>query len=309
VNELISIVVPVYNVEQYLEQCLKSIIAQTYQKLEILLIDDGSTDRSSIICDTYSALDSRIKVIHKANGGLSSARNKGLDISKGEYISFVDADDFVAPEFIRDLYEALVDVNAELAVCNCQYVDCNYNAIHTHDDCYVIKDGVRKGTELMSSYMFEKLDCMYTVVWNKLYKRNLLLTLRFPIGRMHEDEFISYKIIYNANLIACLSKRLYFYVQRKQSITSVSSEKRMTDKVAAFDEKAYYFHQKKEYLYEAETLIDLFFLYSECNNQENKISFEIKKRYRKIFFRIITNRKIKFAWRLKYILCYISPRL
>ena len=121
----ISVIIPIYNVEKYLEKCIDSVLAQTYRNIEIILVDDGSTDKCADICDSYLKKDSRVKVIHKVNGGLSSARNAGLDIAEGDFISFVDSDDFIEKEMLEKLYEALMEADADMAVCNFRWIDTN----------------------------------------------------------------------------------------------------------------------------------------------------------------------------------------
>ena len=164
-KELISVIVPVYNIEDYIAQCIESILKQTYSNLEILLVNDGSTDCCPEICDRYAGLDSRIQVIHKSNGGLSSARNSGLNQACGEYIAFIDGDDFIHPEMLEDLYFALKDCDADMSVCNLQYVDENGNPIREYPNHIIPKQVLN--AEGVFAKSLERYGYYYVVVWNK----------------------------------------------------------------------------------------------------------------------------------------------
>lgn len=218
-NPLISIIIPVYNVEKYIKDCVNSILKQTYTNLEIILIDDGSTDTSGQICDDYACKDSRINVIHKANGGLSEARNVGIDIAKGEYITFIDSDDYVFPSFIEYLHDLISRNNADISVCQPINVD-EYNK------------ALSKGGEQIDKVVKGNYDCMEeylsgnaidTVAWRKLYKSDLFKSgVRYPIGKYHEDVWTTYKLIAQCNTISIGSKALYAYRQRTGSIVNSS---------------------------------------------------------------------------------------
>lgn len=212
-NELISVIIPVYNVEDYLERCINSVLKQSYKNLEIILVDDGSTDNSGKICDEYTKKDSRIKVIHKVNGGLSDARNKGFDIATGIYIAFIDSDDFVTYDYIQYMYENLVKNGAELSISGIRNV-------WKEED---IKEDIHINTQIMSSEeTFENLlfDKGISIsAYGKLYHRNLLENNKFPKGKVYEDTAIMYKIIYEAKKIVYGNKKCYYYVARAGSIS------------------------------------------------------------------------------------------
>lgn len=177
--DLVSVIVPVYGVERYLDRCIRSVVNQSYRHLEIILVDDGSMDRCPAICDTWAGRDPRIRVIHKSNGGLSSARNAGLDVAGGEFIAFVDGDDYVDPEYVSTMIGAVQDVHADLAMCSVFHEDADGNAIAqmvpVHRREYAPVTDVRKTCPGM--------DCMRqrgdengadnVVAWNKLYRRSL----------------------------------------------------------------------------------------------------------------------------------------
>lgn len=209
---LVSIIVPIYKVEPYLRRCLDSIVNQTYTNLEVILVDDGSPDNCPQICEEYAVKDSRIVVIHKENGGLSDARNAGLDICKGEYISFVDSDDWVNEEYIEKLISIITKESADIAIGeNSQTRQVSQ------------KQNAKAVTKTFSSkdaliHLFTQNHIAFIVSWGKIYKRNLFSALRFPVGKFHEDEFTSYILLSNAKKIAYTSQILYFYFQRPNSI-------------------------------------------------------------------------------------------
>ena len=213
---LISVIVPVYNVAEYLPECVDSIINQTYKNLEIILVDDGSTDACPDICDEYAKRDSRIRVIHKKNGGLSDARNVGLDICTGEWIGFVDSDDYIAHDMYEKLYASAVEVQADVSVCQ-SIKDKNGTLLYSN---------YQRGTEILYSKedMINRMFCggVQTIaVYLKLYRKNVFLDLRFPVGKTNEDAFIILSIIDNTDKMVIIPDALYYYRLRIGSITNV----------------------------------------------------------------------------------------
>lgn len=243
---LISIIVPVFNVENYLEKCIESIIAQTYQNIEIILVDDGSEDNSGRICDKFAKEDSRIVVIHKKNGGLSTARNAGIDIAKGFFIGFIDSDDYVSVDFCEILLQAIINEKADMAICNFLSVDENYNSIQENNTNLPIKNSCVNADEFMKGYCGE-FGWYYVIACNKLYKKSLFNSLRYPIGKQHEDAFLIHRLTYQCNKIACVQYPLYYYVQRKGSIMSQISVRNMDLGDALLDQ--YWFAKKINILY------------------------------------------------------------
>ena len=210
----ISIVVPIYKVEDYLERCINSILNQSFENFELILVDDGSPDRCGEICDEYAKKDNRIKVIHKENGGLSDARNAGLDIARGIFVGFVDSDDFIHKDMYSILYKAILDSKCDVAQCKFKY-------FHKEDELEknIINDGKYK--------IYTNIDAIEEMidnknlnvnVWNKLYKRELFDDIRFPKGKIHEDEFVTYKIFYKANSISYVDKEMYYYFSNDTGI-------------------------------------------------------------------------------------------
>lgn len=232
---LVSVIVPIYKVEPYLRRCLDSIVKQTYTNLEIILVDDGSPDGCPQICDEYAAKDKRIVVIHKENGGLSDARNAGLDICKGEYISFVDSDDWTNENYIANLLDIITKNKADIAIAE---------NIRT-DGCFEPSKGnisINVYTPQNAlKHLFSQNHIAFTVSWGKLYKKELFSTLRFPKGKFHEDEFTTYLLFYNSKKLVYTSQILYFYYQRTDSIVST----RHPWDVLEFFEQRYLFFKKK----------------------------------------------------------------
>lgn len=216
----ISVIVPVYNVEKYLSQCLDSIIHQTYKNLEIILVDDGSTDSSGLICDNYSQKDKRIKIIHKCQGGLSDARNAGLKIATGEYISFIDSDDFIDKNMYSILINNTQKYNSDIVWFNYyNYYSKKHfinSSIIKNNDLYDLSssDKIKFAKNLFYQY---KMDAH---VWAKLYKRSIFNNIKFPYGKLFEDIFVLLPILSNAKIISTIPDCLYFYRNRSESIVN-----------------------------------------------------------------------------------------
>ena len=243
-RDKISVIVPIYKVEDYLHRCVDSIINQTYTNLEIILVDDGSPDNCPMICDEYAERDSRIKVIHKKNGGLSDARNAGLDISTGEYIMFIDSDDFVDKDMMKSMMQNMIDNEVDMVVCNINYV---------YDDKEVVKynhpDRILDKYEAMEEYL--KDGIVQAVAWNKLYKKSLINDMRYKVGKTNEDEFFTYKVVDKTDKIYYNSRPFYNYIQRDSSIMGKYSIKRL-DGVEASYERLNFIKKKYPTLYEKE---------------------------------------------------------
>lgn len=215
-NPIISIIIPVYNVEKYLDRCVASVINQTYQNLEIILVDDGSPDCCPDICDNWARRDSRIKVIHKSNGGPSSARNTGLDISNGSYICFIDSDDWIADEMIEVLLKSCQKYEVKLAVCGRYDVHSGKNTLEIGK--LPAEDRVTDAESATAKMLLGKeFDCS---ACGRLYHRSLWQNIRFPTGKIYEDIAILYKVVLSADNIALVRNPLYFYFRHTQSITT-----------------------------------------------------------------------------------------
>ena len=239
---LISIIVPCYNTEDYIEQCLDSLIHQSYKNLEIILVNDGSTDDTDAKIQPYLS-DDRIKYIIQENKGLSGARNTGLDIMKGEYVCFVDSDDFLHKDYVKTLYENLIKTDADISICDfLLYYDDAPVDIETLpvEETLDVKSR-DEGMDYIDTYGLK-----YILAWNKLYKAYIFDNIRYPLGKLHEDEFVAHHIFYKTNKSVFTSRKLYSYRQgRKDSIMSNITVKNFNDAVEAFDDRIKFYRKHK----------------------------------------------------------------
>lgn len=251
---LISVIIPVYQVEPYLRRAVDSVLGQTYRNLDIILVDDGSPDRCPKICDEYAAREARVRVVHKKNGGLSDARNAGLDVAGGDYIAFLDSDDYYAPCFIEVLYNALIRSHARVALCRYEVTGPGSGGLSPDfDRAYrQWKDGkaeesVYTGEELLANqYDAICQDATYFIVsWNKLYEASLWKDIRFPKGRIHEDEATTYKLLERAGRGVYVRLGLYAYFSAAGSITRDRFSVKRLDWVQALTDRILYFEQKQ----------------------------------------------------------------
>jgi glycosyltransferase involved in cell wall biosynthesis len=227
---LVSIVIPIYNVEKYLEECLNSVINQTYKSIEVILVDDGSTDRSGVIADRLARDDARLTVIHKSNGGLSDARNVGMRLAKGKYITFVDSDDYVDERFIEKILTMAERSSADIVQCNNSR---SSDQLGKGSNKFVAMSGRDAFVKLM------KFRIVSPTAWGKLYRLSLFRdnNLEFPVGRLHEDTAILYKLVYFASSIICLDMVLYYYRINSNSIMSSAYTKNHHESVVKYHEE------------------------------------------------------------------------
>ena len=222
--ELISVIVPVYNVESYVAKCIESIQNQSYQHLEIILVDDGSTDDSGDICDQYAAYDDRIKVIHQENGGLSAARNTGIEAANGDYIGFVDSDDYIGLTVYEDMLHLLKENNLDII---------EFTAFRD-------KNGKLEIFDKDDALRLAMHDC-FVAAWSKLYKRSVIGDVRFPIGRKFEDTATSYLYVANSKRVGHINRCYYYYRLNPNSITQTSFDpKSRWDFVIGYEERLQY---------------------------------------------------------------------
>lgn len=250
--DLISVIVPVYKVEDYLDRCVESIVNQTYWNLEIILVDDGSPDKCSSMCDMWAEKDCRIKVVHKANGGSAQARNVALDIAKGDYIAFVDSDDMMNCNMLAILHNVAVEQNADI-------VECDYSidkdvAINNNFRIapVVIYDSQMAMLESINDTLFRQ------VVWNKLYKAAIIEKIRFVEGKTIDDEFWTYRAIGNATKLVHIQEKLYFYRQQDGSVMHQQYSLKRLAAVEAHVERHKYISSNFPAIY-AQSLVQLWF--------------------------------------------------
>ena len=236
-HDLISVIIPVYKVEKYLCRCVDSVLEQTYTNMEIILVDDGSPDNCPIMCDEYARQDSRVKVIHQENAGLSGARNAGIDMAQGQWLAFVDSDDYLAADFLERLYQACVDTGSSLSVCRWEYVRGETIPEHGTGETRVYT-----GREMLAN-LYVPDGAYFVVAWNKLYRKELFEDIRYPLGRIHEDEATTYRIYDKVKKAAYVDRSLYGYFVTPVSITRGFNPKRM-DWVTAVAERLDFFEQK-----------------------------------------------------------------
>lgn len=228
---MISIIVPVYNVEGYIEKCIQSLMNQTYHNLEIILVDDGSTDGSGHICDIYANKDDRIIILHKENGGLSDARNYALDRAHGEFIAFVDGDDWVHPQMYELMQKVMGMWGADVVACGFEQHDVDFGSKRYGMGELNVK--LLTGAKALSDIE----EVALAAACNKLYKKELFDGIRYPKGKLHEDEFVIHRIYYRCNKVAIIDKSLYFYTIRSGSIMSQMTSKRINDALEAFADR------------------------------------------------------------------------
>ena len=214
--ELISIIVPIYNAEAYLDRCVRSIVEQTHRNLEIILVDDGSPDHCPTMCDAWAAKDSRIKVIHKKNGGGGEARNVALDIAKGQYIGLIDSDDYIEPHMYAHLL-SLMDEDVDIAECGILETESDHTAL---DDGSCFESKIYSVQEAMKLHIADSL--FRQTPPNKLYRRSTIEGIRFPVGNRIDDEFWTYRVIANARKLVRTSCNMYAYRQQPGSVMHLS---------------------------------------------------------------------------------------
>lgn len=244
-NDLISVIIPVYNVEHYLDACIQSVLDQTYSNIQIIIINDGSTDDSLAICQKWSLIDPRILLFDKVNGGLSSARNKGLDESSGDYICFIDSDDVIHVDFIKILHESVSKHGSDMATCG-------YKEFFDHDPIdlhgpLTITSQSHTGDYFLNHLYTDGYFPLHIIAVNKIYKKKIWNNLRFPIGKIHEDEYVIHHIYAQTQSVVFVENALYFYRQRSNSIMGNFSNKRFDDILNLYVERRAFFKLRQEF--------------------------------------------------------------
>lgn len=291
---LVTIVVPMYNVEKYIEKCLNSLINQTYKNIEIIIINDGSKDNSLSIAEKKAKGDSRIKIISQPNQGLSAARNAGIDNASGSYICFVDSDDFVHQDYVKLLLECILKNEADISACGFFYIDEEGNKWKRKE-----KENKLYNNEEALKDIFSKEQNTEIMTWNKLYKIQLFRDnkIYFPIGRYHEDNFTTYKLYYYAKKIVMISNELYYYLQRNNSIMGQKFNKKRLDIIDAIEETKNFFKDKELDLYEE---IQCYEILTKINILNNMIRDKYKEKEKKDIVKDIKENKKNYK-KNKYI--------
>lgn len=253
-NDLVTVIIPVYQVEEYLEDCIKSIISQTYSELEIILVDDGSTDNSPQICDQYAQMDSRIKVIHKTNGGLSSARNAGIDICTGKYVTFVDSDDVVADVMIEEMLNLANQEHAEIVKIGVIRKN-NYS-----ENIAIPKDYATYSGDGALSLLFRS-NSQIVCGCGKLFTREVIGDIRFPIGRYYEDEYFTPRMYLRAKRVVLSESEYYFYMQRDNDsiLRGKITDKKVRDSIWISLDRIELFHSLGKNKLEQDATIDYYY--------------------------------------------------
>ena len=292
-GEKISVIVPVYNVEQYLERCVESIINQTYKNLEIILVDDGSPDKCGQLCDELAKTDDRIKVFHKENGGLSDARNYGVERANGEYIGFVDSDDYIHECMYEELYKAIKKSGTSIAECGVTRVYKNTLRPHYEgEDYFLVLD--REG--YLKEYLENKR--LYGSAWCKLIHRDLAKKIKFPTGKIYEDAFYTLELLKTVDKYTLISGNYYYYYIRENSITTRSFSSKDMDYIEIMNEIEDYtlanFPIFKEQLLVRLTFayISIFNQLLEVDNYKRKSEYKIlKNKLKDNYFKVLSNKK------------------
>lgn len=310
---MISIIVPVYNVEDYIERCIKSILDQSFREFELILVDDGSLDMSGKICDEYAKNDQRIKVIHKKNGGLSSARNEGIKVARGEYIGFVDSDDFINKDMYKILYRISKKYDADISVCDFEYISDNKEVVGSI--CESKKNIVIYSNEEALNKLYSNENIKFIVAWNKLYKKHLFSSIYYDINKSHEDEFIIHKLFYNANKIVSCSESLYYYYENYKSIMRVDFNINRLDIIEAMKNRMEFFREKGliELEYKTQNMylyyfMPYYYITRKKLNNKNKL-IELRKEFKKVYKYLLKNPKYNTKVKILWFIFFCSPSL
>lgn len=240
----ISVIVPVYNVEEYLRPCIDSILEQTFTDFELILVDDGSPDRCGEICDEYEQIDKRIRVIHQENGGLSAARNAGLDVMSGEYVTFIDSDDLVDKKFLEELYDNIQNDKAQISLCQLQEFE-NISEIKNLYGSQPKRNVISGQQAALAVYRYA--SGVGVAAWGKLYRKDLFDNIRFPVGKIHEDQAIIPIVLFNAEVVSVSYEKLYFYRKVDNSIMNRTFSIQRYDDIEAVDRCISFFYKKRAF--------------------------------------------------------------
>ncbi|WP_034765862.1 glycosyltransferase family 2 protein [Rossellomorea vietnamensis] len=306
-NPGISIIVPVYNVEPYLRDCVDSILDQTFTNIEIILVNDGSTDNSGLICDSYSNGHSNIRVIHKEHKGVSSSRNSGVAAAKGDYIGFVDGDDRIEPNMYLELYNLCVETKSDISICKLGR-EINGEIINIDNQTFQMNlNHIDAMKELFKGHLYRFSLC------NKLFNKTCFKDIQFPEGRIHEDLSTTYKLFANSNKAMYTNYLGYIYVKRNKSILTSSYSKKRLEAFIGWDEILNFMNEKypqlsNEYLaaFTYGCIDNMYYILNEIEDKREKLEYLNKLQYyiRKNYREIIKNKKL--SHRYKYLITMIN---
>lgn len=306
--EKISIIAPVYQVEKYIGQCIESVINQTFKNFELILIDDGSKDKSGNICDEYAKRDKRIHVVHTENKGAASARNRGLDLATGKYIAFVDGDDYLAKNMLDKLYKVITQENCDVVVCDF----LNLHANPDKDFSLQLSDSKVSGREILSHLKNQKNYGVWTIVWNKLYKKEILKDLRFPEGKYFEDEIFSDQLYLRCNEVQVISDVLYYHRVLETSTMNTQKIRNYLDLIDAFQLRINLYLENRlpdDEIYKV--LIYMLEPYTKCAKADfmgnDKEKLKQAKRFIRKSSRILIKKRLSFIKKCSLILIAFFP--
>lgn len=305
VKHFISVIVPVYRVEKYIRKCIESILSQSFKNFELILIDDGTTDNSGRICDEYGKLNNNIIVIHKENGGLSDARNAGIKIARGQFITFIDSDDYISLDYLKILYDVQRKTNADIV-----------QALYTRKMKFASQD--EEIVEFTSQEAIKELltwGMIEVYAWAKLYKRSLFEDIEYPIGYINEDAFTTYKLIANANKVCVIKKEIYYYRITPDSIMNQHFNKKRFQILEVFDNMANFFccrgmsyNDELEY-YKMRVEINL---YNECIKDEksaDEFDYELTEIRKNMMNYNVNNKYTDGKYRILILILSSFPKL
>lgn len=304
----LSIIMPVYNVKNYIRKCIESVLEQKFIDYELILVDDGSNDGSGVICDEYSKKDKRIIVIHQKNKGLSGARNSGINIAKGEFIGFIDSDDWIHKNMYYDLVNIAIKEKSDI-------VQCGYIKTENEEENNIlINNYINNYSNIEALYNLYNNNYPITVVcWNKIYKKELFKDIQFPVGKIHEDEFTTHKLLYKAKKVTFIESQYYYYRQRSGSIMSEKFSPKSLDKLEALREKIsfmenintdLYLKAVKQYL---NFLRKIYFISQKELPDNKKLAVKLKKESRTFASIYLFKMDEKFSKKISLALFCINP--
>lgn len=315
-DELISVIIPVYNVKEYLSECIESLINQTYPYFEIILVDDGSTDGSQFICDEYSSNYEFIRVLHKENGGLSDARNKGLQYALGDFVIFVDSDDYVSPDFVEALAKGFNNESVDITCCCYQKFNDGESPLKKVENERILFMNSTQAMRFCYSKAGRNVDI---VAWNKMYRKCLFLnySIEYPYHKFFEDLYTTFKLFYYARNIVIDMRPLYYYRQRRGSIMSTPMTKKKYNDALEGLKASLSFYKANEsvmlfsnaYSMYCRMMIKLYRSTKKMGQEKRAVQLLLLNDYRNIYKENTKNVHINFLKKIVFALFYFFPNL